>query len=344
MNAATRQSPPYRLTPHILSLVEQIGERIGHAEARGLIHDLRLRRINRIRTIHGSLAIEGNRLSEEQVATLLDGKPVVGPLRDVQEARNAIKAYDACGQWNPEKESDLLGAHRILMAALLDAPGRYRQGDVLVGGGGKIHHVGPPAPRVPGLVADLLGWLARAAEHPLIASSVFHYEFEFIHPFEDGSGRLGRLWQTLILARWRPLFACLPVESLVHARQGDYYHAIRESSKAGESTIFILFMLEVILEALRTAPGSDQVKDQAGDQVSEPVARLLAALRDGPKPAVALMTELGFSHRHAFRVRCLRPAMAQELVEMTRPGSPRAKNQQYRLTALGRALAGGTAG
>ncbi len=243
--------PPYEITPRIRSLVEQIGERIKEAEASGVDRDLRLRRINRIRTIQGSLAIEGNTLSEEQIATLLDGKPVVAPLQEIREARNAIEAYNAYEKWNPAKESHLLKAHKILMTALLSAPGRYRQGRVMVGGGGEVHHVAPPAARVPALMADLLEWIANTDEHPLIASSVFHYEFEFIHPFEDGNGRTGRLWQTLILTRWQALFARLPVESLVYARQKEYYKAIGESSEAGESTIFIEFMLEVILEALQ---------------------------------------------------------------------------------------------
>ena len=244
--AQLNEAPPYRITPEILSLVERIGEGIGRAEASGVAQDLRLRRINRIRTIQGSLAIEGNTLTEGQISTLLDGKPVAGPLREIQEARNAIKVYDRYEAWDPADEADLLEAHRILMAGLLDGPGSYRRGGVMVGGPGGVHHVGPPPARVPEQMAKLLGWVGSAGEHPLIASSVFHYEFEFIHPFEDGNGRMGRLWQTLILTRWRDLFAHLPVESLVHARQSDYYAAIRESSAAGESTAFVLFMLEII--------------------------------------------------------------------------------------------------
>ena len=242
--------PPYSITPDLLSRVAKIGEAIGRVEAAGVAQDLRLRRINRIRTIQGSLAIEGNILSEEQIATILDGKPVVAPLRDVQEARNAIQAYDRYERWNPAGEADLLAAHEILMTGLVDAPGRYRRRGVAVMGQGRIHHVGPPAERVPQLMAGLLAWLGSADEHPLIASSVFHYEFEFIHPFEDGNGRMGRLWQTLILTRWKPLFASTPVESVFHAHQSAYYRVIRQSSERGESTPFVAFMLDRVFEAL----------------------------------------------------------------------------------------------
>ena len=247
------QGPPYRITADILSRVAEIAEAIGRAEAGGLSQDLRLRRINRIRSIQGSLAIEGNILTEEQISTILDGKPVVAPLRDVQEARNAIKAYDRYERWDPGSEVDLLNAHEILMTGLVDAPGHYRRGTVAVMGEGGVHHVGPPAPRVPVLMAGLLDWLRDTDDHPLIASSVFHYEFEFIHPFEDGNGRMGRLWQTLILTRWKPLFAHVPVESRVRARQGEYYEAIRQSSADGESTAFVTIMLETILAAVRAA-------------------------------------------------------------------------------------------
>ncbi len=330
------EKPPYTITSDILSHVEQIGEMIGRAESAGVSQDLRLRRINRIRTIHGSLAIEGNILSEEEIATILDGKPVAAPPRDIGEVRNAIRAYDQFQRWNPANEADLLFAHQILMASLLDAPGRYRHGNVGVVGRDQIHHIGPPADRVPRLMANLLAWLNGTDEHPLIASSIFHYEFEFIHPFDDGNGRMGRLWQTLILTRWKALFAYVPVESLVHARQADYYEAIRQSSAESESTKFIAFMLEIIIEALRIPTASDQDTDQVSDQV----ARLLAALRNGPKTAAELMAELGLSHRPTFRKNYIRPAISAGLLEMTRPESPTARDQKYRLTARGRALRG----
>ena len=319
--------PPYRITPDILTRVAQIAEAVGRTEASGLSRDLRLRRINRIRTIQGSLAIEGNILSEEQISTILDGKPVVAPLRDVQEARNAIQAYDRYEQWNPASESDLLNAHEILMRGLLDAPGRYRRGGVAVMGQGRVHHVGPPAGQVPRLMADLFSWIGSTADHPLVTSSVFHYEFEFIHPFEDGNGRLGRLWQTLILTRWKPLFAHVPVESLVRARQGDYYAAIRRSSADGESTAFVAFMLETILAAVRTP--------QEAPQVTPQVARLLSVL-DGEMSLREILHALGLRDRKSLRQRCLLPALQGGYVEMTRPDAPNARNQMYRLTPLGR--------
>ena len=321
--------PPYRITADVLSRVAQIAEAVGRAEAAGLSQDLRLRRINRIRSIQGSLAIEGNVLTEEQISTILDGKPVVAPPRDVQEARNAIKAYERYEHWDPAGEADLLNAHQILMTGLVDAPGRYRRGEVAVMGQDRIRHVGPPAARVPPLMAELLAWLRRTDEHPLIASSVFHYEFEFIHPFEDGNGRMGRLWQTLILTGWKTLFADVPVESLVRARQGEYYQAIRESSSQGESTAFVAFMLDTILAAVRTP--------QEAPHVSPQVRRLLAVLT-GEMSRRDILHTLGLSDRKSLRERYLLPALQGGYVEMTRPDAPNARNQRYRLTASGRRL------
>ena len=321
------ERPPYSITPNMLSRVAEIGEAVGRAEASGVSRDLRLRRINRIRTIQGSLAIEGNVLTEDQVSTILDGKPVIAPLRDVQEARNAIEAYDRYERWDPTSEADLLAAHEVLMTALLDAPGRYRRGGVAVMGQVRVHHVGPPAARVPQLMASLLAWLGNTSEHPLVASSVFHYELEFIHPFEDGNGRLGRLWQTLILTRWKPLFAHVPVESLVRARQGEYYQAIRQSSAEGESTPFIAFMLDAILAAVRTP--------QETPQISPQVRRLLSVLF-GEMSRQDILRALRLRDRKWLRERYLLPALQGGYVEMTRPDAPNARNQRYRLTPRGR--------
>ena len=323
--------PPYSITPPILNLVARIGEAIGQAEAAAVPMSLRLRRINRIRTIQGSLAIEGNTLTEEEISTILDGKPVIAPLREVQEARNAIEVYDRFPEWNPVSADDLLTAHRILMTGLLDAPGRFRRRGVGVFGGGKVQHIAPPARLVPGQMSNLLAWLENTEAHPLIASSVFHYEFEFIHPFEDGNGRMGRLWQTLILTHWKALFADVPVESLVYARQSEYYEAIRTSSAQGESTPFIVYMLEAILEAVLATP-------QESHHVTPQVKRLLAVL-EGEMTRQELLEALGLSDRKSFRQRYIHPALDAGLVEMTRPESPTARNQRYRLTARGQTVA-----
>ncbi len=330
---APAAKPPYTITPGILSLVERIGGAIGHAEAAGLGLDLRLRREARVRTVHGSVAIEGNVLSEEQVSAILDGQRVVGPPRDVQEVRNANRSYDLAEDWTPASEADLLAAHAAMMAELAGTPGRYRTGTVGVVGPDGVHHIGPPADRVPGLMADLLGWLRDTDEHPLIASSVFHYEFEFIHPFEDGNGRLGRLWQTLILRRWKPLFAQVPVESVVHTRQPEYYTAIEDSSRQGESTPFICFVLDAILAALREAT------PQVSPQVSPQVQRLLQVL-DGEMSGRDLLAALDLRDRKWLRQRYLGPALDGGLIEMTRPKVPRARNQRYRLTPAGRRVRG----
>ena len=235
----------------------------------------------------------------------------------------------------PASETDLLNAHEVLMAGLLDAPGHYRRGGVAVTGAGEVHHIGPSAGRVPHLMSDLLSWLGSTTEHPLIASSVFHYEFEFIHPFEDGNGRMGQLWQTLILTRWKPLFADVPVESLIHARQSEYYDAIRESSDRGESTPFITYMLDTILAAILALQESPQVTPQVG--------RLLSVL-DGEMSRQDILHALGLSDRKSLRQRYLLPAFQHGYVEMTRPHAPNARNQKYRLTSRGRrAQLGGSA-
>lgn len=321
--------PPYTITPAIVNLVAQISEAVGRLTVlTDTAKALRLRRINRIRTIRGSLAIEGNTLSEAQMTAILDGKRVIAPPREIQEVRNAIAAYDRFEQWQPEGQPDLLEAHRILMTGLIDQAGSYRRGGVGVMAGEQVIHLAPPADRVPALMTDLFRWLAASEEHPLIISSVFHYEFEFIHPFADGNGRMGRLWQSLILTRWKPLFADIPVESLVHEHQADYYQALQKSTVQTDSASFIEFMLRMILDAVSTtAP-------QVAPQVTPQVKRLLRVL-EGEMPREQLQSALGLQDRKSFRVRYLLPALAEGLIEMTIPGKPNSRLQRYRLTDKG---------
>ncbi len=326
--------PPYTIIPEILNRVAAISEAIGRLtvltdQARAL----RLRRINRVRTIRGSLAIEGNTLSEAQITAIMEGKRVIAPPREVQEVKNALAAYDRFDTWKPGVEKDLLEAHRILMSGLIDETGLYRHGGVGVMAGSQVLHMAPPADRVPQLMADLFRWLSATDAHPLIASSVFHYEFEFIHPFADGNGRMGRLWQSLILARWNHLFADIPVESLIFEHQAEYYQAIQESTHKSDSAPFIAFMLRMILDSVTTT--APQVTPQDTPQVIPQVSELLAAIR-GEMGREALQSALGLSDRKSFRERYLKPALAEGLIEMTIPDKPNSRLQKYRLTDKGR--------
>ena len=326
--------PPFTITPRILALVAEIAAATERVSAQAKRMTPKLRRGNRIRTIQASLAIEQNTLTLEQVTALLEGKRVLGAPREIQEVRNAFAAYEALDKWNPSKESDLLAAHGILMHGLVARAGKYRTGGVGITQGQKVVHMAPPASRVSGLMRNLQAWLAETDVHPLVASCVFHYEFEFIHPFLDGNGRMGRLWQTLILSRWTPLFAWLPVESVVRERQADYYAVLGRCDKAGDSTEFIEFLLEAILSALRELPKNDQVTDQVSDQVKS----LLHALGDKVLSALDLMTRLELSHRPTFRLSYLDPALKAGLVERTDPDSPRSPRQMYRRTESGRTI------
>jgi Fic family protein len=324
-----KYQPPYTITPEILNRVAAISEIIGRLTAlTDQARTLRLRRINRIRTIHGSLAIEGNTLSEAQITAILEGKRVIAPPREVQEVKNALAAYEQFDSWKPETEKDLLEAHRSLMSGLIDEAGLYRHGGVGVMAGQQVIHMAPPADRVPHLMADLFTWLAATDAHPLIASSVFHYEFEFIHPFADGNGRMGRLWQSLILARWNPLFTDIPVESLIFEHQAEYYHAIQESTQKTDSAPFIAFMLRMIMDTVtRSTP---EVTPEATPEV-----RLLAVL-SGEKTRQQLKEALGLKDDEHFRKAYLLPALDLGLIEMTIPDKPRSSKQKYRLTDKGR--------
>ena len=324
--------PPFTITPLMLRIIADISEAVGRISAQtDSALNLRLRRVNRIRTIQGSLAVEGNTLSEEQITALLDGKHVIAPPREIQEARNAILAYDHLEQWNPENETDLLKAHGILMAGLIDDVGRYRQGGVGVMGGKALVHIAPPAGRVPHLMGNLFHWLQKGDHHPLVASSVFHYEFEFIHPFADGNGRTGRLWQTLILSCWNPLFLRIPVESLVYAHQQEYYTALQQSTQQGTVTPFLEFMLTMIQDAVLGA--TPQVIPQVTPQV-EQLLRILADAGQAGLSRKELQEASGLSDRKSFMERWLTPALDAGVIAMTIPGKPNSRMQRYTLTAL----------
>lgn len=231
--------PPFTITDDITTLIADIAEKVGHLTA--LADHLpapHLRKENRIKTIQSSLAIENNSLTLDQVTAIVEGKRVLGPPNEIQEVKNAIDAYELLLELNPYKEKDLLRAHRLMMADLVTENGRYRKGGVGVFDGQKCIHLAPPAQRVPILMADLFEWVKKTKVHPLVSSCVFHYEFEFIHPFADGNGRMGRMWQTLLLMQWKPIFAWIPVETIVKENQQAYYAAIaRSDSEADRKSV-----------------------------------------------------------------------------------------------------------
>ncbi|WP_211251263.1 Fic family protein [Marinospirillum insulare] len=262
--------PPLTITPKILNLVAKISEQLGRYDEReNKAQALRLRRANQIRTIQGSLAIEGNSLSVEQITAVLEGKPVIAPPREVQEVKNALAVYERFEQFNALKEDDLLHAHQLLMLGLMDEAGRYRGGGVGVMSGQEVIHMAPPANQVPRLMKALFVWLKQTDHHPLIASAVFHYEFEFIHPFADGNGRMGRLWQSVILAKWNPIFANLPVESLVYQHQQAYYQAIALSTAQTDCAAFVEFMLETIANTFTQLINENRLGKRLGKELSD---------------------------------------------------------------------------
>lgn len=245
-------TPPFTVSAEAISLVAEISAQIERYAIRLEQEDgWRLRKANRIKTIHSLLAIEGNELTESQVSDILEGKNVVAPLRQIQEVKNAIRTYELYPSLDPFKVKDLLKAHGVMMEALIDDAGRFRSGGVGVFEGERCVHLAPPAQRVPELMGDLFEWLKKSKDHLLIRSCVFHFEFEFIHPFSDGNGRTGRLWQSLILGRLHPLFEHLPVENIVYSNQQQYYEAIGESTRRADSGPFIDFMLGEILKTLK---------------------------------------------------------------------------------------------
>ena len=259
--------PPYTITTKILKSVSEISEYISDIKYIDKTYStLTLRKKNRIRSITGTLQIEGNTFDEAKVTNVIEGKRVLGTTREIEEVKGAIKAYDHLDKYSYKKEKDLLLAHQLLMQGLLNNAGAYRQSNVGVGGAEGVTHVAPPPNMVPHLMGELFDWLTHSDEHLLIASCVFHYEFEFIHPFADGNGRIGRLWQTVILTSFKELFAHIPIESMVREHQEAYYQALEDAGSQGESTPFVEFMLEIIAKSLNNYISESKKSNQKSNQ------------------------------------------------------------------------------
>ena len=286
--------PPFTMTDEITNLVIEIAELTGAMTvSEQLSKNPKLRRDNRVKSIHSSLAIEQNSLTIDQVSDIIDGKRVLGPPQDIREVQNAYEAYEIMSKLNPYSVKDLLKAHKIMMEGLVKEVGVFRSKGVGVYAGEQLIHAGSPANYVPDLIGQLFDWLKRSKLHPLVKSCVSHYEFEFIHPFSDGNGRTGRLWHTLILAKWQEFFLWIPIETIIHERQDEYYKALNVSNSDGESTIFVQFMLELIRDLLKEL-SHNGVMNKA-KTLDEKLLDLLN--EDGNQSAAGLAEIVGSSQR-----------------------------------------------
>ncbi|MBQ7646861.1 MAG: Fic family protein [Clostridia bacterium] len=320
--------PPFDITEEMLDLTSEIMEELGKlSDVNDLAKLPRLRRINRIRSIQSSLAIENNTLSLAQVTDVIDGKRVLGPADDILAVKNAFSVYKSLPDFDPFSLDDLKKSHEMMMKDLVDGAGDWRTGSVGVfNEKGQLLHLAPPADRVEYLMQQLFSWAQTSKTQMLIRSSVFHYEFEFIHPFADGNGRTGRLWQTVLLADWKPIFEWIPIESIIKDNQEEYYKAITRSTKEGKSNAFILFMLGIIKKAV-----GDLSKDTRNHQshISNQIKSLMSVIESYPMTATELMEKLALKSRLTFRKNYLQPALDAGLIGMTAPDKPTSPNQRY---------------
>ena len=300
-------NPPFTMNEEITNLIVEIGEYVGTITTYDAMRpNPILRRENRIKTIHSSLAIEQNTLTLEQVTSVINGKRILGPPQDIREVKNAYEAYERVSVLDPYSLKNLLLAHKIMMEGLVKEAGSFRSGNVGVYAGTELIHAGTPAKYVPNLMNQLFTWLKQSKYHPLVKSCVFHYEFEFIHPFADGNGRTGRLWQSLILQKWKEVFAWIPVETLVYENQEEYYKVLQHSDKVGDSTEFVEFMLGMIRNALKEISethSQTNVVINIGKNVVTNEEKIIALLRqDGNMTANMLAVSVGVTERQAQRI------------------------------------------
>lgn len=322
--------PPFTITNKILSYVSSISEKIGRISVTSNLEAKpHLRKNNRIKSIHSSLKIEANSLTLGQVRDVINGKNVLGEQKEIQEVKNAYAAYEHLSEIDPYNIQQLKRLHGIMTRYLVEESGEFRSGEEGVFNGEQCIFRAPPARLVPQLMKDLFSWMkeAQGNVHPLILSSVFHYEFVFIHPFSDGNGRMARLWHTAILSKWKPIFEYIPVESQIEKFQDDYYEAISQCHIAGESTIFIEFMLSQIDKILDDI--SAQISEK-NEYLPESVQKLMEVMEyDVPYTSNALMERLGLKAKEGFRRNYLQPAMELNLIQMTIPDKPNSRNQRY---------------
>ncbi len=321
--------PPFEITNKMLTLSISITEKVAKINSFNSLKRMPiLRRNNKIKSIHSSLAIEANSLSLNQVKDVIEGKVVLGPLKEIQEVKNAYNAYSNITDFDGYSEQDLLKAHFLLTNSVCDLPGKYRNHGEGVFDGSKVIFVAPPHDLVPTLMKDLFKWLKNDEETPmLIKSCIFHYEFVFIHPFSDGNGRLARLWQNILLCKWKPVFEYIPIESFIQKYQQEYYNKIALCHSIGKSNDCIEFMLTVIDSTLDDILFNIQ---RECENISDQVNKLLSVLEDDiPYSANEIMKRLNIKSKETLRNTYLNPAIENGLIRMTIIDKPNSKNQKY---------------
>lgn len=331
------QKPPYTITEAAADYLAKIVEIVTRLEyGSEFRRNIRLHRENRMRTIHSSLAIEGNSLSLGEMTAVIEGKVVAGRQEEIKEVKNAYEAYDRIMTFNPYSIDDFLKAHLLMTQGLLKESGQFRNGDVGVFDGDIVVHVGARPQFVHQLIADLFSWAKESKLHPVLKSAILHYEIETIHPFADGNGRIGRLWQTLLLAKWNSIFAWIPMESVLYKNRPQYYQAIESARKENDSGVFIEFTLSAILDIIALQE-KHQVEHKEEHQVKLNDAALvvLTALENMPLSRKELFTAIGMSGDSRAFKRNIEPLILGGFVEMTIPDKPNSKLQKYRLTKKG---------
>lgn len=322
--------PPFKFTSTMVDYISSIMEKIGKLDNYTSFNKRPLlRKNNRIRSIHSSLAIEANSLSLNQVQDVIEGKLVIGPQKEIQEVKNAYNAYEMINDVNPYSIEDLKKTHGVMTYLIVDESGEYRKGNEGVFDGDKCIHVCPPPEQVSNLMSQLFDWMKKSKSnlHPLILSAVFHYEFVFIHPFKDGNGRMARLWHNILLSNWKEIFEYLPIESQLKKYQEGYYEAIAKCNSEGESTTFIEFMLKMIDEVLDEALNTSRMPiTETGVNIN----KLLDVMEyNKPMTATEIMNKLDIKSKETLRKIYLDPAIEQKVIALTIPDKPTSKNQMY---------------
>lgn len=335
--------PPYTITEKAADYLAKIVETMTRLEfGTNFNRNIKLHRENRVRTIHSSLAIEGNSLTLDEVTAVIEGKVVAGKQVEIKEVKNAYEAYDKMMTFDPYSTDDFLKAHKLMTQGLIEEAGKFRNGDVGVFDGEIALHIGARPQFVLQLIEDLFVW-ARASElHPVLKSAILHYEIEIIHPFADGNGRIGRLWQTLLLAKWNPIFAWIPMESVLYQKRSQYYQAIQDARNANDSGMFIEFTLAALLEMITqqaTHIDKHQVEHQDKHRVdlSDVVITILKSLRNKTLSRKEIFAAIGIKGDSRSFKRNIEPLINEGLIEMTVPDKPNSKLQKYRLTDKGTA-------